>query len=114
MHLIRSGRSARFRVPPEGKDNKPPRSSSASSADGSSGREVVFEFILMGSSVKASAIDMLSGIEVSVIGPATLAARAELQRIALLKLKQRLAKEEAKPPGSDKQSGGHSDGGIIV
>ena len=68
----------------------------------------------MGGSVKASAVDVLTGIEVSVVGPATPAARAELQRIALMKLKQRLAKEET---GSNKPATppkGNSGGGIVV
>ena len=68
----------------------------------------------MGGSVKASAVDVLTGIEVSVVGPATPAARAELQRIALMKLKQRLAKEEMQPDKPATPPKGNTGGGIIV
>lgn len=51
--------------------------------------EVYFEFKAIGRSVKVSAIDAATGIEVSVIGPAT-AAQADLQRLALQKLRARL------------------------
>ena len=54
------------------------------------GREVCFEFTTIGRTVKVSAIDVASGLEVSVVGPAT-ASRADLQRLALQKLKTRLA-----------------------
>jgi hypothetical protein len=49
-------------------------------------REVYFEF---GASVRVAAIDALTGIEVTAIGPAT-AARADLEQLALAKLKARL------------------------
>ena len=99
---------------PEGDNKTPPRPSGASGADGGGGREVIFEFIPMGSSVKASAIDVATGIEVSVVGPATPSARAELQRIALMKLKQRLAKGSTSQPKPETPPGGHTGGGIIV
>jgi hypothetical protein len=54
-------------------------------------REVYFEFIAIGGSVKVVAIDATTGTEVSVIGPAN-AARSDLQRLALGKLERRLAK----------------------
>lgn len=56
------------------------------------GREVYFEFTAVGATVKATAIDSLTGIEVSVVGPVT-AARTDLQRLALAKLERRLARE---------------------
>jgi hypothetical protein len=55
--------------------------------------EVYFEFTAIGRAVKVSAIDAATGLEVSVVAPAN-AARADLQRLALQKLKARLA---AKP-----------------
>jgi hypothetical protein len=58
-------------------------------------REVYFEFIAIGSAVKVVAIDALTGIEVSAIGPAS-AAQADLERLALGKLKARLAREASK------------------
>jgi hypothetical protein len=56
------------------------------------GRDVYFEFTVIGTSVKATAIDSVTGIEVSVIGPVT-ARRNELQRLALAKLDRRLTRE---------------------
>ena len=51
--------------------------------------EVYFEFTPIGSSVKVVAIDATTGIELSVFGPAR-AAQADLQRLALQKLRARL------------------------
>jgi hypothetical protein len=56
------------------------------------GREVYFEFTQLGTSVKVAAIDAVTGVEVTVIGPAT-AAPSHLQRLALAKLRARLARE---------------------
>ena len=53
--------------------------------------DVYFEFTAIGATVKVSAIDALTGTEVSVMAPAN-AARADLERLALQKLKMRLAK----------------------
>jgi hypothetical protein len=55
-------------------------------------REVYFEFTQIGSSVRVVAIDAASGVEVTVVGPAT-AAPSHLQRLALAKLKVRMARE---------------------
>jgi len=54
--------------------------------------QVYFEFVAIGSSVKVMAIDAATGTEVSVIGPAN-AAQADLERLAVAKLKARLARE---------------------
>lgn len=51
--------------------------------------EVYFEFVAIGGSMKVSAIDGTTGIEVSIIGPAG-AARHDLQALALRKLKRRI------------------------
>ena len=59
-------------------------------------REVFFEFTAIGSVVKVVAIDAATGTEVSVMGPAG-AAQADLERLALGKLKARLARETTKP-----------------
>jgi hypothetical protein len=56
------------------------------------GRDVYFEFTAIGATVKATAIDSLTGIEVSVVGPVS-AAKSDLQRLALAKLERRLARE---------------------
>jgi len=55
-------------------------------------QEVYFEFIVIGAVVKVVAIDAATGTEVSVMGPAN-AARSDLERLALGKLKARLARE---------------------
>jgi hypothetical protein len=56
--------------------------------------EVFFEFTAIGRSVKVSALDAATGIEVSVVGPSS-ASQADLQRLALQKLKARIAAREA-------------------
>jgi len=58
-----------------------------------SDREVYFEFVAIGNVVKVTAIDSLTGTEVSAMGPVN-AARADLQQLALQKLKARLKREE--------------------
>ena len=55
-----------------------------------SGREIYFELVVVGSSVKVTAIDSASGTEVVVIGPAN-AARSDLERLAMGKLERKLA-----------------------
>ena len=55
-------------------------------------REVYFEFIAIGPSMKVTAIDSLTGTEVSIVGPAG-APKTDLQRVALAKLKARLQRE---------------------
>jgi len=57
--------------------------------DGSPSGAVYFELTPIGGTVKVAAIDAATGIEVSVIGPAR-ASQADLQRLALQKLKARL------------------------
>jgi hypothetical protein len=51
--------------------------------------EVYFEITFIGASARVVAIDAVSGIEVTVIGPAR-AARAYLERLALAKLARAL------------------------
>jgi hypothetical protein len=55
-------------------------------------REVYFEFTAIGSVVKVTAIDSVTGIEVSAMGP-TSASQADLKQLAVSKLKARLARE---------------------
>ena len=57
---------------------------------------VFFEFTVIGSAVKVVAIDAATGTEVSVVGPAG-AAQADLEQLALGKLRARLAREASKP-----------------
>lgn len=55
-------------------------------------REVYFEFTPVGAAVKVAAIDSVTGLEVTVMGPAS-ASQADLERLALQKLRARLARE---------------------
>jgi hypothetical protein len=64
---------------------------------GEGDREVYFEFTVLGAVVKVAAIDAQTGLEVSVMGPAG-APRGDLQRLALQKLRARLAKGPERPP----------------
>jgi Domain of unknown function (DUF6898) len=57
--------------------------------DNAASDEVYFEFTALGRSVKVAAIHAATGVEVSVVGPAG-AARADLERLALQKLRARL------------------------
>ena len=59
---------------------------------GGDDREVYFEFTPVGSVVRVAAIDSATGIEVTVMGPAN-TPQAHLERLALQKLKARLARE---------------------
>lgn len=56
-------------------------------------REVYFEFIAVGNAVKVTAIDSLTGIEVSTMGP-TSATQMDLKQLALQKLRARLRRQE--------------------
>lgn len=61
---------------------------------GNDGGDYLVEFIQIGSSVKVSAIDPVSGREVSIVGPAT-ASRNQLTQVAVNKLKYMLSKENS-------------------
>jgi len=61
------------------------------SVESEGAHEVFFEFTSVGSAVKVAAIDSETGVEIAVMGPAT-ASQADLQRLALGKLKVRLAR----------------------
>lgn len=58
------------------------------------GREVLFEFRQIGAYVKVSAIDCLTGLEVSIVGDAK-AGEVRLKHTALKKLEYVLAKQKA-------------------
>lgn len=102
-------------MPPKGGSGHPP------SSVGKPGepREVIFESTPLGGSVKVTAIDAATGTEVSVLGPAGPAAHRELERVALLKLRQRMMREVDETHRSpsqkrDPDKSGTSGGGIIV
>ena len=56
--------------------------------------EVFLEFYPIGGAMKVSAIHAETGIEVSVMAPANIA-RADIQRLAVNKLRQRLRRDGA-------------------
>ncbi len=56
-------------------------------------REVYFEHTVIGAVVRVAAVDAATAIEVQVMGPAS-ASRADLEQLALQKLKARLARED--------------------
>jgi hypothetical protein len=58
-------------------------------------REVYFEFTVIGHTVKVTAIDSVTGIEVAAMGPAR-ASQADLEQLALAKLKARLLREQGR------------------
>lgn len=98
-------------MPRNGNSGNPP--SAASGAGGR--REVIFEFSPIGGSVKVTAVDVATGTEVSVVGPAT-ASQNELERIALQKLRYRLGRDaEGQPPRrTEPPKDGGTGGGILV
>lgn len=72
------------------------------------GREVYFEFIAVGNVVRVTAICAVSGLEVHLVAPRT-AGRGDLERLALAKLRARLAAERPAPlPGRGQGGGGGS------
>jgi hypothetical protein len=56
-------------------------------------RVVYFEHVVLAGSVKVTAIDSVTAIEVSIVGPAA-AAKHDLERLALRKLEARLKRDE--------------------
>lgn len=67
-------------------------------------RDVYFEFVVLGNSVRVSAICSVTGVEVQVIGPVG-AARRDLEQLALRKLERRLAETGAPPLPTDDRGG---------
>ena len=57
-------------------------------------REVLFEFVAVGGSMKVTAIDAATAVEVVVVGPVH-TPKTDLQRLALRKLEARLARRHA-------------------
>ena len=56
--------------------------------------EVYFEFTSVGGMVRVAAVDAVTGAEVVIVGPAA-TPRADLQALALRKLRLRLSREAA-------------------
>jgi hypothetical protein len=64
------------------------------SASAPAPNSVLFEFVVLGGSVKVTALDPVSGAEAVVVGPSG-AAQADLRRLALRKLQTVLARAKA-------------------
>jgi hypothetical protein len=58
-------------------------------------RQIYFEHTIIGHSAKVVAIDSVTAVEVSIMGPAN-ASRFDLEQIALRKLEARLARDETR------------------
>lgn len=74
------------------------------------GREVIFEFTTVGQSTRVAAIDVATGEEVVISGPAG-ASRGDLERVALRKLLRRLVSLSQGPQNKTPRRGGR---GVIV
>lgn len=104
--MTRFGHGAISSVPP---DDPSKRGGAPASR---SGREVIFEYLPIGASVKISAIDVETGTEVSVIGPSS-GSRMELERVALRKLNYMLEKKAGRGKENDTDPG-NGRGGIVI
>jgi len=73
-------------------------------------REVYLEFLTVGESIKVTAIDSVTGREVSIVGPAR-APQKELERVAIDKLQYVLGRTSSHQGKSDEErSSGDDDG----
>jgi hypothetical protein len=74
------------------------------------GREVIFEFTTLGQSTRVAAIDVATGEEVVISGPAG-ASRGDLERVAMRKLLRRLARIQSTDTKKTPRRGGR---GVVV
>ena len=59
--------------------------------------EVYFEFVQVGQQMRVAAVDAATGTEVIVITPIS-ASKLQMQRVALAKLRRKLAESAPSPP----------------
>ncbi|MCH8489502.1 MAG: hypothetical protein LAT81_06165, partial [Oceanicaulis sp.] len=76
----------------------------------SGGREVIFEFTTLGQSTRVAAVDVATGEEVVISGPAG-ASRGDLERVALRKLLRRLSRTLSADSKKTPRRGGR---GVVV
>jgi hypothetical protein len=76
-----------------------------------SAREIYVETVRQGNAIKATAIDSLTGAEAYAVGP--LAARHEVERIAVGKLQRLLGIRLAEEPQNDETPPGPGRGIIV-
>ena len=74
-------------------------------------REVIFEFIAIGDSVRVAAVDVISGEEIYVTGPAKTPQR-DLERLAARKLARKLGL--AQDEDDEKKTPRRGGRGVIV
>lgn len=74
------------------------------------GREVIFEFVALGASVRVAAVDVATGEEVVVTGPVSTPQR-DLERIAARKLARKLGLDSSDPETKTPRRGGR---GVIT
>lgn len=77
--------------------------------DPAQGREIIFEFVALGDSVRVAAIDVATGEEVVVTGPVA-TPQADLERLASRKLMRRLLTSQALDTKTPRRGGR----GVIV
>lgn len=78
-------------------------------SDPLAGREVIFEFTGIGASVRVAAVDVSTGEEVVIVGPAS-TPQFDLERIAARKLARRLGLLSAQDTKTPRRGGR----GVIV
>jgi hypothetical protein len=69
-------------------------SRASSGSGGGPRRSIIFEFFQIGHSVKVTAVDEATGLEVSIVGPAT-GMRSDLETVARAKLMRALERSTA-------------------
>jgi len=62
--------------------------------------EVYIEYKQVGQTIKVTAVDAATGLEVVIMGPAS-AAQSHLQKVAVEKLKMQLKKTESEPESGE-------------
>lgn len=75
-------------MPHSGGDNERPGSDRVSGPNG----EIYIEYKQLGQAMKVIAVDAATGVEVTIMGPAS-AAQTDLQRVAVRKLQAQLEKD---------------------
>lgn len=88
------------------------KSPSSGPQESGKSREVYFELYPVGDSMKVSAIDSATGIEVSIVGPANLP-QSELERVALNKLNYVMAQKADENQQTAPKSGKNGKGWVV-
>jgi len=81
--------------------------------DPAQGREIIFEFVALGDSVRVAAVDVATGVEVIITGPVN-TPQDDLERIAARKLMRRLGEGGGEPTASTQKTPRRGGRGVIV